>query len=352
MDSSLNFSVATADVLSMELDRIVFSDLDVGDSVGVRIVVYDGSNTVMDTWYNTYFADNRGCVTLSDLAKVWNSYILYRLRVSGAEDSGPATLIGAIKVEFTYTLEDETTATCLRRIWYSMRKDGMTVSSLNQRHPLLSLRKRTFIDASEPMYIVGPTPKTVTVYVTYLSLTGDVGTLYYNLSATDADTFGTYRNVSPSAVASHLQTGAKLLEYAVAIDGATMRCTYIVDYGHQAQRTEICYLNRWGVYETLWLLGSERWKPERSADFGYAGDEHAALDVVVEDIYETSTGYVNDTVLDQLRDIAASPSIWLWVAAASTWRKITVKSVDFERVRPSNEVRSGMITYQFAEQNI
>ena len=79
MDCTLNFSVANADVLSMQLDRIVFSAMAVGDSVSLDVTVYEGdSSTVLDEWFNTYFADNYGQVVVPDLASVWNSYILYK----------------------------------------------------------------------------------------------------------------------------------------------------------------------------------------------------------------------------------------------------------------------------------
>ena len=350
MDSTLDFSVANADVLSMQLDRIVFSAMDTGDAISLGVTVYEGdSSTVLDEWFNTYYADHYGKVVIPDLASVWNTYILYRRRAAGYDSASPTAIIDGIKVKFTYTLEDETTATCNRRIWYSSRKSGMTVASLNTQAPFLLLTKKTFLDSKEFFWLVGPSSATVGVTVTYVLLDGVQNTTSFTLTATRTSNFGRSYDVSPSVASSQLSPLARMVEYTVKIGGVSV-CRYIIESGHYPQRTEFCYLNRYGVYETLWLVGSETWKPERKAEFGWAGDEWIGLDVEVKDTYELSTGYVNDAVLEQLRDIMDSPLIWRCVPGGS-WEKISVKGVALERTRPSNEARVGKVTYQLAERH-
>lgn len=348
MDSSIDFSVADAKVTAMELDSIEFSSLTTGDALGIEITVYDGNtSSVHDSWYTTYYADHDGKVVLSDLARVWNSYILEH-RHGVIEEDSPASLLGGLKVKIAYTIvATGVTANCVRHIWYATRKDGMTVAALNLMAPYMNLRKRTFMDAEERLYVAGHTLKAVTVVATYVK-NGAVSTTSYSVTAAVTDYWGYCYDLSPAYVAEHLPSGGVLKEYTATLADGTNSCTWLVEQQHYAQRTELWYVNRRGVYESLWLTGAEEWKPERTADYGWAGDELAALDVDVRDGFVARVGYVDEATLEQLRDLSASPRVWKWHPSTQAWRRVTITGVDFTRVCPTNQARTAVVEYEYA----
>ena len=149
-------------------------------------------------------------------------------------------------------------------------------------------------------------------------------------------------------MAEHLPSGGVLKEYTATLADGTNSCTWLVEQQHYAQRTELWYVNRRGVYESLWLVGAEEWKPERTADYGWAGDELAALDVDVRDGFVARVGYVDEATLEQLRDLAASPRVWKWHPSTQAWRRVTITGADFTRVRPTNQARIAVVEYEYA----
>ena len=281
MTSSLNFSTATADLLAGELDTISFAQLTPGESLKLTTTVYDGdTSTVLDTWTTTFVADADGCIAIHHLASLWRNYIISRRRRDDALATEPPSLPGGIKVGFTYLMEDTTTATCTRRIWYT-RDDILTatVALMNDTVPFIARKKRTFTGAKERIYVIGPSARTIKVETLYLR-NGTIGTSIHTLSTNvSSDSFARSTDVSPSRIQSLLTSGASLREYTVQIYSGTNlvdSCRYIVEQSHYAQRVQVAWLNRWGVYETLWLIGAEQIKTDRSADYGITGDHYAA----------------------------------------------------------------------------
>lgn len=348
MISNIDLTTANDNLMSMEIDHIKFSQLDVGEKLNVEIAVYDvDTNLVLDSWYNTYYADSRGEVLLADLARVWNNYILYRRRVTGEDAEEPSEYVGGIKVVFVFTQEDETTTTLNRWIWYSTRQDGKTVDNLNAVLPFLSLSKRTFAGAAEMVQLIGIAQSSLTVVANYVK-NGVESSVTYTAEVEDSNAFGVCYWVSPSDVQTHIPSGARLVGYETRYGYSV--CKYEVEDGNYAQKSQFLYLNRWGVYESLWCIGSEKWNINRSAEIGLSGGELTALDIDVDDTYEVSTGYVNDSVLEQLRDLAESPLVWL--LDNSTYKKVAIDGVKMERVLPSNEARTATITYRYANRNM
>ena len=464
MISNIDLTTINADVMSMELDKIKFSQLEVGETLNVEITVYDvDTNIVLDSWYNTYYADSRGEVLLADLARVWNNYILYRRRVTGEDAVEPSEYVGGIKVKFElwqssmelpaaitgssinsqgaaetsgytrdygitdfipleqgqnkvhvvsgawqrasmshviyfyssdsesgkisgYRLQSGNTAltnteaidqefavpsgathyrltikhdtpaivrtggvdtVINRNIWYSTRQDGKTVADLNAVLPFLSLDKRTFDGAAEMVQLIGIVQETLSI-TAYYERNGSVTATTYTPEAADSNAFGVCYWVSPLAVQSHIPLGAKLLRYEVHYVSSV--CKYEMEYGNYAQKSQFIYLNRWGVYESLWCVGSQKWNIKRAAEIGLSGGELTPLDIDVDDTYEVSTGYVDTAVLEQLRDLSESPLVWLLDNA--TFKKVAIDDVKMERVLPSNEARTATITYRYANRNM
>ena len=355
MTSTLDFTRASADVLASELDSITFAQLATGSWLSVTVTVFDGdTSTVLDTWSTTYYADEGGRVGLYHLASLWRNHILFRRRRDDAAATQPPALTGGIRVEFTYETEGGETGTCSRRIWYT-RDDIITttLTLMNDKVPFVSKKKRTFLGASERFYVIGPTARTIRVTTTYVR-NGTQGSSAHSLSTNiDSDSFARSTDVSPSRIQTLLPSGASLREYTVMVcSGMTEldSCRYIVEQSHYAKRVQVAWLNRWGVYETLWLIGAEQLKTDRSADFGFTGDHYSALDISVVETFQQSTGYGSRAMADQVRDLAASPDVWRYDTANSRWQRITITDVDIPRPTPTNEAHACTITYRIAKQ--
>lgn len=332
----------------MELDEIVFSSLTAGESLTMEFTMKAGQ-TVIDTWTATYFADANGRICLSALGRMWNRYfIAYRRRVGG-EGNTPQTAPDLLTVVLTYTMEDETTATCQRHLLYSRRHATPTLSSLINHLPFVSKVKYTAPTAKEYVCalssVSGLTVKAEAIYV----LSGVQGTQTIaasNFSWTSS-TGGGSIDVSPGVITSHLSSGAVLKEYTIQTiynNAVVDSCRYIVEQANGLR--ELCWLNRWGAYETLVLKGSDTLNSNRSASYGWTGDDWSALDMDVTDEYDGSTGYVGEKEWNQVRDLAESPIVWLWNGA---WQRVTITGVKLSRVRPTNEARTCVINYRLSD---
>ena len=154
-------------------------------------------------------------------------------------------------------------------------------------------------------------------------------------------------DVSPSVISSLLPNGAVLKEYTITMLESNVEkdsCRYIVD--SVAAVRQLCWLNRWGVYETLVLKGSETLNASRAATYGFTGDDWSALDMEVTDEYECSTGYVGENEWNQVRDMAESPIVWLW---DGVWHRVTITDAKLSHLRPTNEARSCVVTYRLSD---
>lgn len=354
MNSTLNFSTATADVLAAELDTISFSGLDVGEELKLTTTVCDGDTTTsIDTWTTRYYADENGVVSIYNLASLWRNYILFLRRRDDAQATQPTTLAGGIRVVFEYEMSDSTTASCARRIWYTRHDvEGATIATLNSRVPFISRKKRTFADASERFFIAGPSSRTVKAAAIYVR-SGSQSSSTYTLTVSSTNSFMRSVDVSPSTIQSLLPSGSSLREYTIQVfDGQNQvdACRYIVEQAHYAKRVELAWLNRWGVYETLWLVGSEDLTVERNAEYAYAGGLYTAMDVSVDETLQQSTGYGSRTMVLQVRDLAASPDVWRYDHSSARWQRVTITNVDIKQPTPSNQAYTCSVSYRIAKQ--
>ena len=358
MNSNIDFQTATDNVLSGELDKIIFSGLTQGDGVALTFTVYGGDgNTQMDSWTTTYHADSDGVVAVYGMKSVWNRYLLAWARRYGGEEqyyNRPAHIPEGITVEITYKLDDDTTDTYQRSIYYSHGdiyglRGGVNDVLEGNKAPYTNNIKTTFTGGVEWFNILG-SAYTMKVDAKYLQ-SGAVSTATYTITGT-VGTWGKWCDVSPSAISSLIPVGATLLEWtAKAMSGDTTKCSvkYVMNRKHYAKKVEIAYLNKCGVYETLWLNGGETTTTEREAEFGWSGNEWAAIDLDTTETHEASTGRMGNSLLEQVRDLADTPSAWFWDMDRNTWRKITVLGMEVIRRRPSNEAHVCRVRYRFSE---
>lgn len=338
MNSSIDFSVATADLLATELDEILFESMSYGESIAVTFSVYWYVG-MLDQWTNTYYADTRGSVTISDLAKMWNGYILSTVKAAG--DLLPGNKIGGLTVTISYVY-GQTSGQCNRRIWYSRRHDGATHALLKGKMPFLSKKKRIFADSSEMVYAQGPDNVTMSVAATYVR--NNTQSVSAQTLTPTSNTFQRAADASPSVITGSLPNNSDLKEYTVTVGSDT--CTYLIEQRHYAQRTLFCWLNRYGVWETLWFLGSELRKVEISSDFGWVGEEWKPLDVDVSDTFQAFSGYQDEKVFDQVRDMVDSPAVF--ILDKGVWKAVTIKDTDLSKKKPRNEAFSCSVTYRLS----
>ena len=355
MTSSLDFSVAAAEIFAMNLDRIIFSGLNSDDKLALTfdIAQDSGLSEIKDSWSSDFYADNNGNILISSLGKIWNDHIM-AYRYSGFEEENlEADLERGIYVRITY-VSAAATASCIRHIFYARRVVSMIPGEMSSYWPILERKKRTFSDAKEMIYLLGSGTHSVKAGVAYL----------YNNTASYTEvalSVGSgkellYLNVSPAtvkALALADYPGAVLLYYDVYIlDGSGNiidQVRYTPETRNYPQRTELIYCNMLGAYESIHFLGREEYSQDRNATYGYAGDDYSAMDLEVNDTYTLNTGYCNGTRMNQVRDLLESPVVWL-LYEGSIYRKITITDKDFTRTRPSNEPDTAKITYRFADE--
>lgn len=354
MNSTLNFSISEASIYAMDLNKIIFSGLEIDDTLVLKIEIADNSNfTNSDVLDNTYYADADGKIKINDLGQLWNAHVL----AWAPESEGVnASLKRRVYVRFTYTLGD-TTASCTRTIIYSRRYINKTPAEVAQFFPVLNRKKKTFFDSDEPLFAVNSS-NTLNVGVAYIadsltkwqeialspSATGEIYD-YYDLSP------ATVLNLLNTAISGSL-TATSLLYYDVYLLDAGGNELDDVRYDLQAinypQRTELTFLNLLGVYETVPFLGLATNEPDRSAEYGYLGSDYGTVDLEVNDIYTLNSGYCNNKVMAQVRDMLESPFVYLH--KEDEWHKITIIDSSYKLDMPTNEAFNVSIKFRYADE--
>jgi len=354
MNSTLNFSISEASIYAMDLNKIIFSGLEIDDTLVLKIEIADNSNFKnSDVLDNTYYADADGKIKINDLGQLWNAHVL----AWAPESEGVnASLKRRVYVRFTYTLGD-TTASCTRTIIYSRRYINKTPAEVAQFFPVLNRKKKTFFDSDEPLFAVNSS-NTLNVGVAYIadsltkwqeialspSATGEIYD-YYDLSP------ATVLNLLNTAISGSL-TATSLLYYDVYLLDAGGNELDDVRYDLQAinypQRTELTFLNLLGVYETVPFLGLATNEPDRSAEYGYLGSDYGTVDLEVNDIYTLNSGYCNKKVMAQVRDMLESPFVYLH--KEDEWHKITIIDSSYKLDMPTNEAFNVSIKFRYADE--
>lgn len=357
MDSNIDFTTPTADLLTMDLDTVELSALTPGEAVGVMLTVSEGTMEI-DSWHTTYYADSAGEIHLVGLARMWNSYILSLRSLPGRHETQPLSTMNVLTVTILVVPTTGNAASCVRRLWYARRRTDLTVGALFNRFAVVRREKSTFMDADERLSVLGSLSSTLGVTCTYLDGSGIEQVVERSLTVPSGTDWGWSVDVSPSVVSALLPSGSRLKEYTVRLMGDTTThfaerdaVRYVVEDRHFAHRSEFLYFNKYGAYESLWFLGSETLETEREAEYGYVGGQWHALDLDTVDTYEVSTGYGPDAMVDQVRDLSESPLVWL-LGTLGQWHRVTPTSVDISRRRPTNAARACSMKYRHADRDL
>jgi hypothetical protein len=363
MESSLDFSIKSAIIFSMSLDKIIFSGLDAGKDVTLTIEIATVSDfsAIKDQFDTVYYADNNGYIYISGLGRIWNAHILSYRMTGISEETPEESLKRAIYVRFTYNFKTQTvsgniitttyhTATCMRRIYYSRKESDQSPSDLSSWWPILPREKKTYSGLKELLYLISES--TCTIKAGVASLLNDQTAWTEKVitppSAGDMSAIDVSPDIIKTAVLGN--TTAQMLYYEIMLyDGDALKDTvrYILDTRNYPQKTEFIYLNFIGAYETVLFTGQEELDPERNVNYGYTGDEYTALDLEMNNVYNTYSGYCNKTIMSQIRDMLESPLIWVWTG--TDYRKVTVTDIDYKRITPTSEMYNVKVTWRYAE---
>lgn len=365
MECSLDFTKSTDLVFAMNLDKIIFSGLDTDTALTLQVKISQSAtfDYIRDSWNTVYYADQDGYIHISGLGRVWNDHILsYRFLYNNMHEENPEGFINSsIYAEFTYQYTTETvegnvhntvihTATCLRRIYYARKISEHTPTEIATWWPIIPREKHTFSGLKEMIYLLSISTCHIKAGVASL-LNDHTAYMEQDISPTKVDDYKTI-DVSPDTIKTAVlgNTTAKMLYYDIMLyDGDVLKDTvrYTVDTRNYPQKTEFIYLNFIGAYETVLFTGQEELDPERNADYGYAGEDYTALDLEVNNVYNTYSGYCNKTIMSQIRDMLESPLIWVWTG--TDYRKATITDIDYKRITPTSEMSNVKVTWRYAE---
>ena len=365
MNSTIDFAIASANIFSMDLDKVEFSDFG-ADRMTLKIEMstsagFDDPNKT-DIIENLYYADYQGKVTLYGLGKIWNDHILAWC-TKGGDEKPLDTIYRSIYARFTYSYqgeEDVETASVIRSIYYSSRYVNKTPEEMQNFIPLVGRKKRTFFDFSEPFFLIDGTGfgrRNISVGLAYK----DEGLAKYHEMAIEEDDHGgsfMYFDFSPERLLNFLNFDLKkeinlnsLLFFDVLLyDGDQLldKCRYTIEHRNFSQHSEFCYMNMLGAFESVGFTGLLTNTPEREAEYGYCGDDYAALDLQVNDVIEINTGWCNKEMMAQVRDMIESPLILK--RENGEWKKVVITAIDYSISRPTNSSFNAKITYRYADE--
>ena len=363
MNSNLDFSTASASVFSMDIDTLDFWNTDATDkSMELKIEISLSASfddTIhTDVLNNKYYEDYRGHIMLFGLGKIFNDHILDWRGNYGEDDDVLSTLRRSVFVRFSYKYTEVATTylgSCIREVYYSTRKVGLTPEAMGGYMPIINRKKKTFLDHNEPFYLLDVQEQR-NLSVGLASLV-DGATQYdeIDLEEDERNYSFKYYNLSPKNMLqklSDIHTDVQqFLFYDVMLKNEAGeildQCRYTIET-RRFDRKQFLYLNMLGAMETVIFTGKETYEPDRSAQYGYAGEEYKALDLKVVDIYDKNSGYNNKTVMNQIRDMLESPSVYLW--DSGDFRKIVIIDSSYSLATPTNTSYNVSIKYRFADE--
>lgn len=352
----LDFSVATAYVYAQDIDVLEISGLYAGSSYRLYMSI-KRSNTVIDTIDNLYTADKSGVIYLTDMARLFNSYIMSYVSMSSA------TTNMAMELQVTFTLAGS--KSCTRNILYSRRRLNVSAPATYYILPTLLRYKYTTTDRHEriyvPSYYTGS--KSLQVSLAYLYN----GAAFYKTATISVSSSTTddymYADVSLSTVLTKVAAVAGLsasvmtpLYYNVDlyIDSVLKdEIHYDVDNDNHIQSSSFIYLNIFGLPQTLTFTGLDTEQLEYEAEFGYCSKNYRALDKTLIPKHEVNTGWLSKEMKSAVRELIDSPYVAVYKKTSSglSLVEITITDVDWSTVSPSNEPDNVKITYRIADQD-
>ena len=203
------------------------------------------------------------------------------------------------------------------------------------------------------------------VWVPHLA-SGDVsvtvkGTYVHNgtqLTARNTTTISQYADryilmdCAPAAVATLLQlpSGAVLYKYEVMLltsGNVADVIEFEVDRRHYPQRSEMMFLNMFGLPESVVLRGRQEETHELEATYGYSGWNMVRLEDDVHRDFRTNTGWLTKAERRQYGELYRSPLTAR--QDSSALRRIIIRDIAVVFTTPTNEPQSFDVTWRYAD---
>lgn len=121
--------------------------------------------------------------------------------------------------------------------------------------------------------------------------------------------------------------------------------TFHIDRAHKTQLRIVAFTNCFGMMELESFTGSDERTTEMDAEFAWIDREYEKTDSEEVTVERLSAGHINDVQRSSLRDMAASPEVYLiHENGVACWDKMTVTAVELSDRRPRTAPQTGYIT--------
>ena len=341
MNSSIDYSIALQDVLSTTIDAVSYEGLSPGETLSQDIIVLppDESNQPLRTISTTYTADQRGMIVITGLARLFNGLILLSNTIQPDDNQ----IWNTVRVTFAFATATEQ-GMCNRIVHYSRETSRSDITTMLTVFPYL--HRRFEVVKGRPLPVFFPILNSPNI---------EIGVATENNGDGEWRTLTIAYNPPPVFHAIDLMDaqGIENARYAIlrmAING-TYTDTLRFDFVKQRSRASIFYRNFLGIIERIDAFGAEELSVERTAAFGYADNRYTALDLQCHDNHELYIGYAGEGTVDRVRDLLASPQVWIYKPDTDTYEAIVITEAEQSSIRPTATPDTFRINYRLQDES-
>lgn len=342
MYCSLDYSIPTADALSTSLDTIIYEGLTPGLALtqSITVVPVQDPTQQLRQLSTTYTADNNGRIVISGLARLFNGLIM----LANEPVPDDTALWNAVNVIFAYTTTTEQ-AQCARTVFYSRGTAQKQLQNLHKAFPYL--HRQIELVPRRPMPVFFPITYSPTIELGIATADDNGNGKWITLSQT-YNTPPAYRRYDLQAL-----EGIDSARYAVIRMVINGECTdtFRIDFIRQRSVASIFYTNFLGIIERIDAFGADDLSVDRTATFGYADNRYTALDLQCHDSHELYLGYAGQGTVDRVRDLLASPAVWIYYPDNDTYDDIVITAAEQSSRRPTATPDTFRISYRMRNEN-
>ncbi|MBO4906231.1 MAG: hypothetical protein J5486_04230 [Bacteroidaceae bacterium] len=325
----------------------------------VRVVITPQNGQAVE-FSESYVADTDGAVTLRGLAELVEPYVrpcptpLRQDLVTGAGVWLATVVRAAVTVQLYKTGNATIQPTFHTYAYYASRrttaKPGATAMWLTR------YTERTIIPAQPitlSVLLQGALSARLLVEGLQTDGTLATATVAPDFSAADgsstanAPAYAAVVHYSLEQVASLAAVGqvkritAELLRSGTVVDSVTFH----VDYSHHAQQRIVAFTNCYGMLETEAFTGIDDLTTEMDAEFSWMEREYQKTSTREVTQHRLAARFTSDTRRDSLRDITASPEVYLiHEDGISCWEKVTVTAFEMTDHKPRTAPQTAYLT--------
>lgn len=337
---------------------------DAADGRRVRVVISPQNGEQVDFSEN-YTPDNNNAVTLRGLSELIQPYVKpcpTPMRQDLVQGHG-VWLATVVRASFTAQLYDEP-------------EEGQSAQMIGQAfhsYAYYASRRTTATPGSTAMWLTRYTERTVLAVqpltlsvllvegltarfvVEGLNSQDELQTVTVPIDITGAEgaalgTAPAYAAVihysipdltTAAALTKVLRVTAELLREGRAVDSVTFH----IDYKHHAQQRVVAFTNCFGMLETEAFTGADDVSTELEAEYAWMDREYEKTCTREVTQHRLAARFTGDTRRDSLRDITASPELFLiHDEGADCWQRMTLTAFEMTDRRPHTAPQTAYIT--------